>query len=118
VATATQKVETAKAVEKPKTTQKAKVETTEPAEEAKTTQKAKVETTEPAEEAKTVLSNITMDDIAITCLALIKKNRPALVALLAKFGVKKASELGVELFPDFKAALDKELSGNDDETLV
>lgn len=60
----------------------------------------------------------TMDEIAAACVDLIKKDRPALIALLAEFKVKKASELKPEQFAEFKERLDAELAAEAGEDLV
>ena len=60
----------------------------------------------------------TMDEIAAACVDLIKKDRPALIALLAEFKVKKASELKPDQFAAFKEELDAKLADEAEEDLV
>lgn len=91
---------------KPKAESKPKAET-KPKAEPKTEPAAAVAPTGP-----------TMDEIAAACVELIKKDRPALISLLADFNVKKASELKPDQFAAFKASLDAELASDAEEDLV
>ena len=60
----------------------------------------------------------TFDEISAACVELIKKDRPALVALLAEFKVKKAQELKPDQFAAFKEELDAKLAAEAEEDLV
>ena len=91
---------------KPKAESKPKAET-KPKAEPKTEPAAAVAPTGP-----------TMDEIAAACVDLIKKDRPALIALLAEFKVKKASELKPDQFAAFKEELDAKLAAEAEEDLV